>query len=409
MKYNVAKSGEIRPCTSCQVCSAVCPANAISIELNTNGFYRPVVDNAKCVDCGLCVKSCYKYAQEIRSTVNFSGKKQFAATAVSKEVLKNTTSGGIADLLALELIKQGYKCIGVVFDSDQNCALGKVAATADEVVGFRGSKYIQSLSVEAFRELVKQNKHQKYAVFGLPCQIYGLNRALTLRKSRDSHILIDLYCHGCPSLNVWRKYTESILEKTGGTKILSANFRSKVRGWGNYVVQAKVQADGKLVEVASPRINDPFFTLFFSDLVLNDSCSSCELRSTLEYCDIRLGDFWGLMFVKNHTGVSGVTVCTERGQGLLDKIRGNISISEVDFNTFLPYQSYGKVYKQDEQKRKVLLNTLGNSSSSIQDVVKTYRRLMPLKYKIVTSLKNIIKLLPNSVVSNTKALFYKVR
>ena len=55
---NIIDNSAIRPCTSCQVCSAVCNSMAIDIRLNEDGFYRPYVDADKCTGCGLCVKNC---------------------------------------------------------------------------------------------------------------------------------------------------------------------------------------------------------------------------------------------------------------------------------------------------------------------------------------------------------------
>lgn len=408
MKNNVARNGELRPCTSCQVCAAVCPVDAISIRLNKDGFYRPYVDDGKCVDCGRCVTSCYKYDPEIKRTSDFSGITLYAAQAISKNTVKETTSGGIADILAQELISQGFTCIGVVYDPNHNCAVGKIATTIGDTEGFRGSKYIQPLSVDAFRQLIKEKNH-KYAVFGLPCQIYALDRALILMGVRQNHILIDLYCHGCPSLNLWTKYADSVLKKVKGDRIVSANFRSKVRGWGNYVLSVEAERRGQRIQVVSPRINDPFYTLFFSDLVLNDSCSSCEVRSTFDHTDIRLGDFWGHKFVKDHSGVSGVTVCSGRGRLLFERIRSRAIISEQDLDSFLHYQSFGRIYPVDEKKRRLLLDMLSDKQTGINKVADSYRQMLPFKAKIVLALKNVIKLLPNSVISSSKALIYGLK
>ena len=58
---NIVSKDILHPCTSCGGCAVVCPANAIVMVLNEQGFYRPVLDVDKCVDCSLCTKVCYKY------------------------------------------------------------------------------------------------------------------------------------------------------------------------------------------------------------------------------------------------------------------------------------------------------------------------------------------------------------
>lgn len=47
-----------KECTGCMACVAVCPKNAISATYSEFGYRIPMVDNSKCVQCGLCVKVC---------------------------------------------------------------------------------------------------------------------------------------------------------------------------------------------------------------------------------------------------------------------------------------------------------------------------------------------------------------
>ena len=122
-------------------------------------------------------------------------------------------------LLAGKLIESGYTCIGVTYDTVTNSAVGSVATTLEDTEAFRGSKYIQSLSVDAFKSLVKNHRKDKYAVFCLPCQIYAIDRYLREKGERDKHIFIDLYRHRCTSLNLWLKDVASILQKTEGTGV----------------------------------------------------------------------------------------------------------------------------------------------------------------------------------------------
>lgn len=45
-------------CCGCGLCQNICPKSAISMKKNVQGFLYPAVDQSKCVECGLCVKSC---------------------------------------------------------------------------------------------------------------------------------------------------------------------------------------------------------------------------------------------------------------------------------------------------------------------------------------------------------------
>lgn len=407
---NIDDSSQLRPCTSCQMCGAVCPTSAISIKLNKDGFYRPVINDDKCIDCGLCVKSCYKFDYNIKSTSNLESKTLYASWAKDPNIIRVTTSGGIADILAKTLIEEGYECIGVSYDTDTNCAVGKLATTFNETDEFRGSKYIQSYSVDVFKTLVKTHRKQKFAVFGLPCQIYAIDRFLRAKGIRENHILIDLYCHGCPTLNLWHKYVNEILDKTGSSRVISVNFRSKVRGWGNFYAGVIVVEGVKHpVKIVSPRINDPFFDLFFSDTLLNKSCYDCSLRGTLEYTDIRLGDFWGKSYVNNNKGVSGITLCSPIGHEIFNKIKPCIEYEKQYFNNFLPYQSFGKTYILPEDIRLKLFKQIANPSIPLSLSLKTYKKSLPIKKKILTEAKNIIKLMPNELISFIKGAAYLLR
>ena len=45
-------------CSSCGACANACVHGAISMQLDTEGFYRPVIDAEKCVECRICEKVC---------------------------------------------------------------------------------------------------------------------------------------------------------------------------------------------------------------------------------------------------------------------------------------------------------------------------------------------------------------
>ena len=140
----------------------------------------------------------------------------------------------------------------VGYDDTKVEAYHYVAHSSKETDGFRGSKYIQSYSYPAFKELVKDCSRHKYAVFGTPCQIYAIRRFLEKRGLSDSCILIDMFCHGCPSLDLWRKYQNEIKGEIGNliSMRLSLEARKEVGG-GFYVVVVVV--DGVKAFVSSPK------------------------------------------------------------------------------------------------------------------------------------------------------------
>ena len=87
--------------------SAKISYNKDVFELNEDGFYRPLVDYDICTDCGLCTKLCYKFDKNIKLTIKeqLAKTQLYAAWSNNDDVVKNTTSGGIGDLLACQLQK----------------------------------------------------------------------------------------------------------------------------------------------------------------------------------------------------------------------------------------------------------------------------------------------------------------
>lgn len=389
LKHNINNDTQYESCTSCQMCAATCHKQAITISLDKDGFYRPFIDESRCVDCGQCVKVCVKYDGNITSTSNeeLSRISLYAASALDDEIVAKTTSGGIADLLAKQLIAEGYKVIGVVYNSEANRAEGYLATNVEETDAFRGSKYIQSYNLDAFREFVNGCKKEKIAVFGLPCQIYAAHKLLERYNCRDNSVLIDLYCHGCPSMLVWDKVSDHIKKKTKTNHYTMVNWRSKLKGWGQFVLET-YGTNGS--QYHSEPLSNEFFDFFFSNQLLNDACKECKLRSTLAYCDIRLGDFWGKDYRKTSRGVSAVSVVTERGMKLFSAIKNNMSITPKNYSSFFPYQSWGHSYSVDYKLRNEILGLLRKNDSTLEECIRPLKRRWTIKKKAKTIIKQII-------------------
>lgn len=391
---NIMNEQALRECTSCQMCAAVCAKNAITIRLNEEGFYRPYLDDEKCVDCGSCTKVCYKFDNDVKVTsadvVNQI--EVHSAQYKSDTLLEKVTSGGVADALAKKLVEQGYVCIGVTYNDAHHRAEHVVASTVKDTDAFRGSKYIQSYSLDAFKVLVKNARNTKFAIFGLPCHIYAAHKFLRQRKLRDNCILIDLFCHGCPSMLVWDKYEKNIKKQVDNKKFDDVQFRSKVRGWGTYYVVVVV-VEGVKAFISNPK-QDEFYSLFFSDQVLNDACADCKLRSTLEYTDIRLGDFWGKKFLHDKKGVSAIAITSERGRRLFEDVKELFVIGDSTMSEVLVKQSYGKVYHPNVELRKQMLHDLRDTNKSLREVVDLYYSKQGLTLKAKKFLKIINWYLP---------------
>lgn len=406
---NVLDKSAVFNCTSCGVCATVCNRTAISMQLNDDGFYRPNIDSELCNDCGLCTTVCYKFSNDIRMSTSSDlvDKPLYSAWSNDDDLVKVTTSGGIGDLLAHELQKEGYKVVGVVYNENEKRAEHRIADSENDLVLFRGSKYIQSYTFDAFKDVIENSKKEKYAVFGTPCQIFALCKMAEKRKVRDNFFFVDFYCHGCPSINAWEKYHYRLKEITGVDHFDSIVFRSKAMGWGSYyIVEAK--SNGKPTYI-SKRTGNEFYELFFSDQILNEPCSDCRVRSTLEYTDIRMGDFWGRKFLDNHRGVSAVSLASERGKLLFERIKNAITYSQCAYEDLHPNQSWGKKYEVNPKTRKLVLSSLSSPQDNIEVTVKVLRKQQGIKTAVIRTLKDFLSLFPQGLTIYLKKLVYKIR
>lgn len=57
-------------CCGCSACYVICPANAINMIPDDEGFLYPNIDTDKCVRCNRCISVCaFKQNQEVKGIV----------------------------------------------------------------------------------------------------------------------------------------------------------------------------------------------------------------------------------------------------------------------------------------------------------------------------------------------------
>ena len=403
MKNNVCDNLALRPCSGCGICAAVCGKNAISIKLDDHGFYKPIIDDDKCVECGLCKNSCYKYDEEIITTdaVEIS----YAATNKDKDQLLRSSSGGVSRLLMEECIKNGYKVFGCGYDNKNEFARSFVATTIDELDQFYGSKYFQSYTVDGFVEILKDKTNQKYAIFGTPCQIYAFSQTLPYKRCQEKYLLVDIFCHGCPSMNLWKSYLTYVKKKTACKDFDNIGFRSKIHGWHEYSFEFK-KNDKKYV---SNKHRNLFYEIFFSRDIMNEACYGCNAQNTMGYGDIRLGDFWGPQYDTDTEGVSAVVLKTKSGAEVFNSIKDRLHINDATLEDILASQSYGygKQYDFNQKRREFLLSQLAENTD-LKSVADKYRKMFPIKKRVKNTLKSLSKYLPTDIYLYIKKLAHSI-
>ena len=402
MKNNINSDHFFQPCTSCQICAAVCPKEAITIIENEEGFYRPVVDEKKCIGCGICKKYCYKCRKFENKKDEMRQMNIMAVQAKDVNMLQDSTSGGVAGTLAHFLFEQGYHVVGVGYDYIMDRAITKIATTKDTLTEFRGSKYMQSYTEKTFKEIVQSNE-ERYAFFGTPCQTFALGEWSKMNKNRDRFLFVDIFCHGCPSLLLWEKYVQLYKNEMQTDNFDKIVFRSKSYGWHEY---AHVFKKGNQKIVSKKTINDPFFAIYFDNYILNESCYECKLRSNFMHTDIRLGDFWGCRYDTNTEGVSAVITCSSKAEEIFSEIRMQLKCeNNISFKEIVKAQSYEKDYFMDIPMRKKTLSLM-RSSENINVIFKNYLKMYSCKKKIKRILTKVMYCFPISIRLKIKQIYH---
>lgn len=401
MKNNVCDDKGLRPCTGCGICASVCGKNAITIHLDKYGYYKPVINEDKCVECNLCKKSCYKYDENLIQSDKH--KECYAAVNKNAKQLMASSSGGISRVLMEECIAKGYKIMGCAYDTNKNIAVSIVASRIDELDKFYGSKYFQSLTTEGFDTVLKDKTDQKYAIFGTPCQIYGFSQTNKYKCNPDKYLLVDIFCHGCPSMMLWKSYLAYTKDITSCETYDKVTFRSKTHAWHEFCFDFFFNSK----QYSSKKSKDPFYDIFFGMDMMNDACYNCNSRSTMAYGDIRLGDYWGEKYDTDTKGVSAVVLKTFKGVDFFNAIKGKLNIEKATLDNILIGQSYGKPHTYNENRRAFLLQNI-SEHSDLQQVYKAYMRMFPLKTRIKKQLKAIVKLCPKSVYFPIKKLMHSI-
>ena len=218
-------------CCGCMACANICGKSAITMKHDKCGFYYPIVDEDKCVDCGLCQKVC---PMEDTFTGVDASPDIYALRSRDTQVLKESSSGGMFTLLAKWIFSQDGVVYGVAFDKDYK-VLHMRAQSMEEAAAFRTSKYVESDLSVVYASLSQDLKSGRTVLLtGTPCQIAGVQKFLRTRRiPTDNLYTCDNICHGVPSRMLWKDYLKILKEKyiARDDRITGINMRSKRVSW----------------------------------------------------------------------------------------------------------------------------------------------------------------------------------
>ena len=397
--------GKVHDCYGCGVCATACGRKIIEISLNGDGFYEPhITDESKCTNCGICTEVCAYLHDDL--SLKETEIHPYAAWSEDHLVRRKCSSGGAGFEIGKYLLGQGYKVCGVRYDAEKNRTEHYIATTVEELIPSAGSKYIQSYTVDGFKAI---NRKEKYLVTGTPCQIDSFRRYIKKFRCEDNFVLLDFFCHGVPSMLVWKKYTEWAEKQVG--KITYASWRNKWTGWHdswamgidgekhgekiNWHDSYDMLIRGKKSYIES-RLSqgDMFYALFLGDCCLGKQCyDHCKYKYAQSSADIRICDLWGKTYHDNEDGVSGAVAFTTKGDDILKQC--NCKLIKHPFDVVAEGQmktcpTYISLYN----KINAALKNPTLQINEVCDILRCYqsrqRNVNRLKHPVRT-IKNILK------------------
>ncbi len=319
-------------CSSCGACANVCRKDAITMQLDANGFYRPVVDSEKCVQCGMCEKNCPWINAVKNPNTSRDVPWTIAAYVKDESIRMESSSGGIFSILAEKFLDEGGVVVGVAQLSSIEFGHIIVENKAD-LAKLRGSKYVQADVGTIYKKVHSLlNAGQKVLFSGTPCQVAALYAVLGRNAASVDLTTIDLVCHGTPSVKVFEKYVAEI-EKGKSVQVLSTRFRDKRKGWRLFSMTSLLKKkSGDYFEISETLHKNKFMRVFLQNICLNTSCSDCKYGKLPRVADVTLGDYWNIAQahpkIDNDSGISVVLLNTEHGKALFDTVIDDVVFCE---------------------------------------------------------------------------------
>ncbi len=357
-------------CCGCGACVAVCPRGALRLGRDAMGFEYPEVSPELCTDCGRCEKVCgfsaaveasertpdvaagkaFEGGAEVFSGSGgevcaevFSGSgaaspgglhrplRSLAARHKDLSEIMRSRSGAAFPALTEALLQRGGTVFGAELSPSCRSVEHRAAHSPADRDRFRGSKYIQSSTAQAFAQLRGELSEGREAIFsGTPCQCHALLLFLPAAL-RQNLTLIDFVCHGVASPAFWDRYLDYIGK---GKTVVKADFRDKGRfGWKAHR-ESFILSDGTL------KTSRSFTDIYYKHLMMRPSCLRCPFCSTFRCSDITLADFWGweksdASLNPDDRGCSLLLVNSPKGMKLLDAASPLLDIKEVNLDDCL--------------------------------------------------------------------------
>ena len=114
-----------KDCCGCEACANICPKNCIVMQPDEQGFMRPQLDKAECIDCDLCRKACPILGEKCIGITP----KVIACKNRNNDIRSKSSSGGVFTALAENIINNG----GVIYGAMLNAQIEVIHQRVDSI------------------------------------------------------------------------------------------------------------------------------------------------------------------------------------------------------------------------------------------------------------------------------------
>ena len=335
-------------CCACGACVSKCKSAAIELMPDSHGNLAPRIDEAACVNCGLCKTVC---PCNNKSNVVESFLKYFIGFYEDEKAAILSSSGGIFAGLAKYVLEEGGVVFGAAIDYENGklyCKHIKID-TIDDLKKIQGSKYVHSKTQGIFDEIRELlNSGRRVLFSGTSCQVMALKTFLG--KEDPRLYTIDLVCHGVPEITLFQEYI-SYLEHKWKCRITDVSFRNKLapsyeKNKDSYVLTLTCEnpKTGTKDIRYIPKYKSAYYQLFLTRAYYRENCYICPYAALEKPSDITLGDFRPSvseiqeMSLNKDRVYSSVIIHSKKGESLLASLpTGRITLFEVSQDKMLEH------------------------------------------------------------------------
>lgn len=316
-------------CSGCEACVNCCPAKAIIMQKDEEGFFYPRVTKEACTECGLCEKVC-PYLNRAETCTDLCD--CYTALNPRPEDRAISSSGGIFIQLARWTIKHNGIVFGARFDENW-LVYHDSSQTENDLIPLVGSKYLQSRINDAFERVKTHLNNNKMVLFvGTSCQIAGLKKYLG--REHGNLICVDFICLGIPSPTIWAEYLNTFFD---AKDIRYINFKDKSYGWNCFSLKIQLKNDVFIQK----GWENPFFLGYFRGYYSRPSCSQCIFKTGNRVSDITISDCWGSSTIApdmdDNKGLSSVVCHTKKGRDVFLETCAPHSYKKARFEDILKF------------------------------------------------------------------------